>query len=76
MVKQIIIKPHTSEKGKNIFIVAKNANKSEIKKFFKVKKVNIINVKPKKRRLGKIEGWRKGYKKVIINEEIEIEKIK
>lgn len=76
MVKEIIIKPHTSEKGKNIFIVAKNANKREIKKVLNVKKVSIINVKPKKRRLGRIEGWRKGYKKAIINEEFESEKTK
>jgi len=28
--------------------------------------VKIINLPPKKRRLGKIRGWRKGYKKAIV----------
>jgi len=71
----LIINPHTSEKAKTnirIFKVLKNANKPEIKKQaenllgLKVKKINIINVLPKTRQLGKIKGYKKGYKKAII----------
>ena len=70
---------HVTEKagdltGKNqyIFKVYPEANKIEVKKavesVFKVDvmSVKIINVPQKKRRLGKISGWRKGYKKVIV----------
>ena len=71
--------PHISEKatnlsesGKYIFKVYSDANKSEIKKAIAnlygvaVKKVNIINIKTKKRIMkGKI-GEKPGYKKAII----------
>lgn len=65
-----------AEKGKYIFKVYSGANKVEIKKaiegFYgvKVRKVNIVHMKPKKRRLGRIEGWKgglkKGFKKAIV----------
>ncbi|NQX84068.1 MAG: 50S ribosomal protein L23 [Mycoplasmataceae bacterium] len=32
----------------------------------KVSKVNIINVKPKKKRMGRYEGYKSGYKKAIV----------
>lgn len=76
---KILREPHITEKAtdlteKNqyIFKVFPKANKIQIKKtienFFKVNvlEVKIINVPRKKRRLGKIMGWRKGYKKAII----------
>lgn len=62
-----------SEEGKYIFKVFPNANKKDIKKAIediykiKVKKVNIINIVPKKKRLGRQEGWKSGYKKAIIS---------
>ena len=55
-----------------MFLVSQSANKSEIKKVIekehkvKVVSVNIINVKPKKRRLGKTIGFKPGYKKAIV----------
>ena len=65
-----------------IFKVAKEANKAEIKKAIqdlygvRVESVNIIKVPGKKRRLGRHEGWRAGYKKAIVflapEEKIEI----
>ena len=71
--------PHVSEKAtglteKNqyIFRVYPSANKIEVKKAVQdvygvdVASVRIINVPRKKRRLGMIEGFRKGYKKAIV----------
>ena len=61
-----------SQLGKYAFRVAKQANKSEVKKaieeIYKVKvvSVNVINAKPKKRRLGRTMGVRPGYKKAIV----------
>jgi len=76
---KIIKTPHVTEKatllsGKNqyIFKVWPRANKIEIKKAIEkifgveVRAVKIINVAPKKRRLGKIEGEMSGYKKAIV----------
>jgi len=78
-LSDILIFPHITEKstrlsqeGKYIFKVLKKANKSEIKKAVEkiynveVLNVNIINIPRKKRRIGRQEGWRKGYKKAII----------
>ena len=71
--------PHVSEKATDL--VAKNqytfkilpgTNKIEIKKAVEnlygvdVEKVNIIKIPSKRKRLGKIRGWRKGYKKAIV----------
>ncbi len=74
-----LISPHITEKANNlseerkyIFRVFKNANKVMIKKSVEevyntpVEKVMIINVRPKKRRLGRVEGKKPGYKKAIV----------
>ncbi|MBI2633799.1 MAG: 50S ribosomal protein L23 [Parcubacteria group bacterium] len=74
-----IERPHISEKGGDlrnlgqyVFVVSKKANKDLVKKavesIFKVKveKVRIINLPGKRKRLGKTEGWRSGYKKAIV----------
>lgn len=71
--------PHITEKatfltGKNqyTFKVFPKANKTEIKKIVKnLYKVDVLDVNtakiPKKRmRLGRISGWKKGYKKAIV----------
>ncbi|MCX6790625.1 MAG: 50S ribosomal protein L23 [Candidatus Gribaldobacteria bacterium] len=71
--------PHVTEKatvlaGVNqyVFNVFKTANKSEVKKSVeevygvKVEEVRIINIPAKKRRLGKSNGWKGGYKKAIV----------
>jgi large subunit ribosomal protein L23 len=71
--------PHVAEKstdllGKNqyVFKVWPRANKVEIKKaiesIFKVDVVGvrIVNLPKKKRRLGKTQGFTKGYKKAIV----------
>ena len=76
---EAVKQPHISEKATNlaeknqyIFEVSPNYNKKEIKKAIEgvygvdVLSVNIIKIPAKKRRLGKIEGFRKGYKKAVI----------
>ena len=80
---RIIERPHITEKAgflseenKYVFRVFPKANKSEIKKVVqflygvKVEKVHIIHSAPKKRRLGKSQGFRhglkKGFKKAIV----------
>jgi len=65
-----------AEQNKYVFEVFLTANKIEIKRAIeliyntKVSKVHIIHSSPKKRRLGKREGWRKGlkhgFKKAIV----------
>jgi len=75
----IIIRPILTEKtyllmseGKYTFEVAKDATKPEIKKAVeeifnvKVEKVNVMNVKPKPKRLGRIEGKTRSWKKAIV----------
>ena len=77
--RDIIKRPIITEKsydlmtqGKYTFEVDKNANKIEIKKacetLFEVKvaKVNVINVRPKKRRVGRYEGFKPSMKKAIV----------
>ncbi|MGI6096611.1 MAG: 50S ribosomal protein L23 [Dethiobacteria bacterium] len=77
--RDIIIKPLVTEKStalmednKYSFVVAKEANKIEIKKaveeIFKVrvKAVNTIRMKGKKKRLGRYEGFRPDWKKAIV----------
>jgi large subunit ribosomal protein L23 len=55
-----------------IFNVYPRSNKTEIKKAVEttygveVVFVNIVNIPPKKRRLGKHQGWRPAYKKAIV----------
>ena len=61
-----------AEKNQYIFKIYPKANKIKVKKavedIFKVDviSVKIINIPKRKRRLGKISGWRKGYKKAIV----------
>jgi len=75
----ILKTPHVTEKstdlvGKHqyVFKVFPKANKTEIKRAIEnlygvdVIDVKIIKVPPKRRRLGRISGWRKGYKKAIV----------
>jgi large subunit ribosomal protein L23 len=75
----VMKEPHITEKASDltnynqyVFKVYKNANKTEIKKAVEqVYKVNvvdvkIINVKEKKRRLGRFEGVKPGFKKAIV----------
>ncbi|KKS91224.1 MAG: 50S ribosomal protein L23 [Parcubacteria group bacterium GW2011_GWF2_43_11] len=77
--KKVLKWPHVTEKatdltkvGQYIFNVYERANKPEIKKAVedvygvKVVSIKIIKIPPKRRRLGRIEGWRKAYKKAIV----------
>jgi large subunit ribosomal protein L23 len=76
---RVLKTPHVTEKatglvGQNqyIFKIWPRANKTETKKAIEdiygvdVISVKIIKVPRKRRRLGKISGWRKGYKKAIV----------
>ena len=76
---RILSKPHVTEKAadltsKNqyIFDVFPKSNKNQVKKAVEdvygvsVVSVNIVNIPRKRRRLGRVEGWRKGYKKAIV----------
>lgn len=79
-MKDIILAPVVTEKtagitadgNKVVFKVAKDANKVQIKQAVeeafnvKVSNVNTINVKPKKKRVGRYTGATKAYKKAII----------
>ena len=77
--EDIIIKPLITEKGtdgladkKYTFIVAKSANKTQIKlaveKLFGVgvASVNTVNCKGKLKRMGRNEGYTPDYKKAIV----------
>ncbi len=77
--ESIILRPIISEKaykgveeGKYTFKVHPDANKIEIRhaieKLFNVKvvKVNVMNQKPKKKRLGKFEGRTSSWKKAVV----------
>ncbi len=79
MKSDIIYAPVITEKtsalaSENVYVfkVAKNANKIQIKDAIeeafgvKVKSVNTLNTKPKKKRVGRYTGLRKTYKKAII----------
>lgn len=76
---RVLQKPQVTEKAtdlvkKNqyVFRVEKGVNKKDIKKTIEdvygveVLHVRVVKVPPKKRKLGRIEGWRKEYKKAII----------
>ncbi len=76
---EAIKQPHISEKAsylaekdQYIFEVSSSSNKNEIKKSIEgiyhvdVLSVNVVRVPSKKRRVGKTEGFRKGYKKAVI----------
>jgi large subunit ribosomal protein L23 len=71
--------PHITEKttelaGNNqyTFLIYSRTNKNEIKKAVEdlysveVTGVNIVRIPPKRRRLGRTPGWKKGYKKAIV----------
>jgi large subunit ribosomal protein L23 len=75
----IIIRPIISEKSmdqiadnKYTFVVAKDANKIQIKEAIeeifnvKVEKVNTMNMLGKKKRMGRFEGQRPNWKKAIV----------
>jgi len=76
---KVLKTPHVTEKasdlvGKNqyVFKIGPQANKIEIKKAVEslygadVISVKIIKARPKRRKLGKVKGWRAGYKKAIV----------
>lgn len=79
-MKDIILAPVVTEKtagitadgNKAVFKVAKDANKVQINQAVeeafnvKVSNVNTINVRPKKKRVGRYTGATKAYKKAII----------
>ena len=75
----LVKEPHISEKATNLsennqytFKVIANSNKTEIKKSIEgiygvnVLSVNIIKTPAKKRRIGKTQGFRKGYTKAVV----------
>lgn len=75
---KVLHSPHITEKAsklteenKYVFKVLPNSNKNEIKKAIKdtygvdVINVRVINVPRRKTRLGRHEGWKKGYRKAI-----------
>lgn len=75
----VIIRPVVTEKSmaemadkKYTFIVAKDANKTEIKKAVEkifdvnVDKVNVINYDGKLKRMGRTQGKTASYKKVVV----------
>ena len=78
--RDIILAPVITEKSSRIaetgnrivFKVRKDANKTQIKQAIekiynvKVTKVNTLNVKPKKKRVGRYEGTTVSYKKAIV----------
>lgn len=78
--RDIIIRPvvteksmkESSENNKLTFIVSKDANKVSVAQALKeiynvkVEKVNIVNVHPKKRRVGKYSGMTNAFKKAIV----------
>lgn len=79
MDKQIIVQPIITEKSsvlgsenKYVFRVLRNANKIEIRdaveKVFnvKVEAVNTINMKPKRKRLGRFMGQTSRWKKAVV----------
>ena len=79
IASSLLKSPHITEKatdlqakGQYTFRVSLNSNKTEIKKVIEqlydvdVVSVKIIKVPRKKRRVGKVSGWKKGYKKAII----------
>lgn len=79
MDKSLVIKPLITEKAtllgaqnKYVFLVKDEASASEIKKIIaaeykvKIDRVQCINTKPKKRRLGRNFGTIPGFRKAIV----------
>jgi len=79
-VYQVLRRPHLTEKALRLkeeggylaFRVHKNASKPEIREAVqeifdvKVESVRIINLPHKKRRMGRFEGKKSGYKKALV----------
>lgn len=76
---EAVKEPHISEKAtylgesnKYVFKVYNNVNKPEIKKAVEgiygadVLSVNVIKIPKKKRRIGRTEGFKKGYSKAVV----------
>lgn len=76
---EVLKEPHVSEKSTNlsqenkyVFKIYNNTNNPEIKKAVEgiygvdVLNVNIIKIPKKKRRIGRTEGFRKGYRKAVV----------
>ncbi len=76
---KILIDPYVSEKAtelvkenKYVFKVTDDSNKPRIKQAIKelygvdVVSVNVISIPRKKKRLGKYKGWKKGFKKAVV----------
>ena len=76
---QVLKSPHISEKATNLveknqytFKIFPRTNKVEIKKAVEdlygvdVLSVKVIKIPKKRKRLGKITGWKQGYKKAIV----------
>ena len=61
-----------SENDQYVFVIYNNVNKIEVRKAVEalydvnVLSVQIIKMPKKKRRVGKVSGWRKGYKKAVV----------
>ena len=79
MEREVILRPLLSEKSysmipdkKYTFVVAKDANKTEIKleverRFdVQVEKVNTVNCHGKLKRMGRSQGYTSDYKKAIV----------
>lgn len=78
--RDIIIRPiitektmkHMDDENKVTFEVAKGSNKTEVKQAIedifnvKVEKVNIMNVRPKAKKMGKYAGTTKAIRKAIV----------
>jgi large subunit ribosomal protein L23 len=78
--RDIIVRPLITEKtmklqeadNKVTFEVARHANKTEVRQAIeeifnvKVEKVNIVNVRPKTKRVGKYEGTTSAVRKAIV----------
>lgn len=61
-----------AENNKYVFKIKDRATKMEVKKAVeglfnvKVTKINLITIPKKKKRLGRVEGWKKGYRKAVV----------
>ncbi|MFI3283492.1 MAG: 50S ribosomal protein L23 [Erysipelotrichaceae bacterium] len=78
--RDLIIRPLITEKtmkmmqddNKVTFVVAKGVNKTQVRQAIesifnvKVESVNMMNVRPKKKRVGKYVGTTSAYKKAIV----------
>lgn len=79
MNKAIVKKPWITERaadqsrgGKYIFLISRDQNKTEAVKAIEaiynveVEKANVLNVRGKAKRLGRTQGRRSDYKKVVV----------